>query len=315
MTIWKHAECRVVVAMLGLLLLSEAAMRLMESNLSKDVAHLKQFPQIAQDLTAHPTKHTRVLFLGNSLTRYGIDVDVFQEEIRRYHGAPVQIAKVVPDNSQLADWSYAYRNFFHESQHPPEVLVIGFGFGNQHLADRPSSHPERLARYYCSLKDMKELCKWDLPDIESRLDYVVASGSVLYANRDRVQRWGFDRIIPEYRDGIQTLNELLQAASPKETSHVTFQRLRALIEDAQQDGVRVVLMALPIGIEYEFDPELLRLTAEKQVPVIDCRNVPGVTSDQLFDGLHLDPDGAKLVTRHLAQKLRGRVGDVVTVGR
>jgi hypothetical protein len=315
MTLWKHPECRVVVAMLGLLALSEGAMRLMESRLSKDVAHLKQFPRIARDLAEHPADQSRILFLGNSLTRYGVDVEVFQEEIHRYHDAPVQIAKVVPDNSQLADWSYAYHNFFHAAKHPPELLVIGFGFGNQHLADRPSSHPERLARYYCTLKDLDELCKWDLPDIESRLDYVVASGSVLYANRDRVQRWGLDRIIPEYRDGIQTLNDLLQASAPKETSHATFHRLRALVEEARQDAVRVVLMALPVGFEYEFDPEFLRLTAELQVPVIDCRNVPGVTRSQLFDGLHLDPDGAKLVTRHLARELRGRVGDVLTARR
>lgn len=301
--------------MLALLVVSETAMRLMESSLSKDVAHLKQFPEIAKHLTAHASDQTRVLFLGNSLTRYGIDAEVFQKELRLNRGTQVQVAKVVPDNSQLADWSYAYRNFFHNAQHPPELLVIGFGFGNQHLADRPSSHPERLARYYCTLNDVNELCRWDLPDMESRLDYVVASGSVLYANRDRVQRWGLDRIIPEYRTGIQTINEQLQNASPKEPSRATFHRLRALIEDAQQDGVRVVLMALPVGFEYEFDPQFLSLTAEKQVPVIDCRNVPGVTRAQLFDGLHLDPNGAKLVTRHLAQELQGRVASVVTVVR
>ena len=313
MALWKHPECRVVVAMLGLLALSEGAMRLMESKLSMDVAHLKQIPQIAKNLSVHPADQTRILFIGNSLTRYGVDVETFQEEIHQYYDEPVNIAKVVPDNSKVADWSYAYRNFFHAARQPPKLLVIGFG--NQHLEDAPSSHPERLAQYYCTLNDLNELCRWDLPDIESRLEYAVASSSVLYANRDRVQRWGLDRLIPEYRGGVQTLNDLLQAASPQKPSHATFQRLRMFIQEAQQDGVRVVLMALPIGIEYEFNPELLHLTHEMQVPIVDCRYVPGLTRSHLFDGLHLDPDGARLITRHLAHELHGRVGKVAAARR
>jgi hypothetical protein len=296
-----HPETRVVLCLLALLGACEAGMRLYGSRLSKDVRHLEQFAEIAARISA-PARpgETRVLFLGNSLTRYGVDVEEFTRAVAESGREAVRVERLMPDNTALADWYYAYRSLFADCGRAPDVLVIGFAGG--HLNDAPSRHPERLARYYCRWPHLPELCRRDLLTVDSRAGFALAGLSSLLCHRDRIESRVLDLLIPGYQQGLQELNRRLlrETASPPPTPP-TFHRLRQLLTLARADGVEVLLAAMPVPEPYDIEPEVRQLADELGVRLIDCRRVPGVTPEMFPDGLHMDVRAARLYTRFLAQ--------------
>lgn len=297
----RNPEARVVAVVVCALLACEAGMRLYGDRLSKDIEHLEQFDEIAARAAApSPTDVTRVLFLGNSLTRYGLRAEQFEAAARDV-GRTVRVEKMTPDNTALADWYYAYRTFFHAAGRSPDLLVIGFADG--HLRDAPSNHPERLAQYYCRVEDLPELFARDLPTVEDRAHYGAACGSALLCNRDRIERRVLDALIPGYREGIQTLNDRVRQSLPTRSGTVSYSRLRELLQLTREDGVQVVLAAMPIPNAYAIDPELQALAVETGTPLIDCRAVPGVEPAMFPDGLHMNEEAATRYTHYLAAAL------------
>lgn len=140
----RSSEWLVVLTVLGMFVLLELGFRFAGQKLSKDIAHLRSFPEIAAELAEMPASNgTRVLFLGNSLTRYGVDPNTFRDVLQQKYGQVVQGIKLNPDNTALADWFYAYRTYFSRRGIKPDVLIIGFEGG--HLRDAASHHPDRLA--------------------------------------------------------------------------------------------------------------------------------------------------------------------------
>lgn len=294
------AEWRVVAVVAVVLGLVECIFLCGKHRLSKDVEHLQAFGQLAARFDESPAAGPKVLFLGNSLTRYGVDEGVFADTFQAATGIVPTSLKIVPDNTAVADWFYVYRNQFALAKRSPQVLVIGFEGG--HLRDAPSRHPDRLAQYYCAWSDWPELCARDLPDFESRAAFLLERGSAMVGNRDRVTRRALDTLIPGYREGMDRINASLKSHG---TSAPTpgYQRLRKLIALAREQQVQVVLAAMPVPEHYEFDAELLAVVQETGVSLLDLRHVGGMTSEMYFDGLHMDAAGAKLYSAAIGQQL------------
>lgn len=293
-------EWRVVLVVLGVLGLSEAAFRLAGHRLSKDVEHLQAIPQLAERLAETSSPGPKILFLGNSLTRYGVDEREVAAVFRAECGVTPRMLKIVPDNTALADWYYIYRNLFAGQNRAADILVIGFEGG--HLRDAPSRHPDRLAQYHCGWSDWPDLCRFDLPDFESRAAFLLAQCSASFGNRDRVTRRVFDALIPGYRGGMERINATLRQSAQADP-HPHYERLRNLLELAEHDGVDVVLAAMPVPEPYEFDAELLSLVNQSSVRLLDLRQVDTITHESFFDGLHMDATAAQAYSRALARAL------------
>lgn len=306
-----HPEARVVAVLLASVLAGEAVLRSVAGRLSQDVQHLTRFEAIADELTApaDEPEPLRVLFLGNSLTRCGVDLDAFDPEAESAAGRPVVVRKLNPDNTAVADWFYAYRNYFAEQSRAPDLLVIGFQA--EHLVDAPSNHPRRLAQFYCDAGDWADLCRDDLRDFEARAEFLLAAQSSLVANRDRIERRVLDLVIPGYQDGLQTLNSRVQARRTAPNRQRTYDRLARLLEMARAEGTQVVLAAMPVLTPYEIDPALYGVAAAHGATLLDCRNIEGITPDMFPDGLHMNAVAAACYSRHLAHVLQpalARVG-------
>jgi len=295
-------EFRVVLVVLAVLGVTELAFLTGKQRLSKDVEHLQSVPALAERFATTAGSGPKMLFLGNSLTRYGIDEQVFAESFSQATGVSPRTLKIVPDNTAVADWFYVYRNQFAQPDRAPDVLVIGFEGG--HLRDAPSRHTDRLAQFYCGWCNWPDLCRFDLPDFESQASFALAKCSALYGNRDRVTRRALDVLIPGYRAGMDRINASLQShAVPSTSAAPRYERLRELILDAQRQHVRVVLAAMPVPEHYEFDAELLAVVQQTGVELLDLRRVNGIEPAMFFDGLHMDADAARLYSRALAVKL------------
>lgn len=296
----RTAEWRVVAVVAVVLGVVECVFHFGKHKLSKDVEHLQSFATLAERFVQTPAVGPKVLFLGNSLTRYGVDETVFTETYSQAAGITPAPLKIVPDNTAVADWSYVFRNQFAQADLAPQVLVIGFEGG--HLRDAPSRHPDRLAQYYCSWNDWPELCQWDLPDFETRAAFVLEKCSSMVGNRDRVTRRALDTLIPGYRAGMDRINASLKGHGGA-TGVPSYDRLRTLIDTAQQYHVRVILAAMPVPEAYAFDAELLTVVKETGVNLVDLREVDGMQPAMYFDGLHMDAAGAKLYSTALAKQL------------
>ncbi len=296
----RSAEWRVVAVVAVVLGLAECVFVVGRHRLSKDVEHLQSFGQLAANFGNSAVSGPKVLFLGNSLTRYGVDEAVFANTFQAHAGVEPTALKIVPDNTAVADWFYVYRNQFAMAQRAPQILVIGFEGG--HLRDAASRHPDRLAQYYCSWNDWSELCARDLPDFESRAAFVLEKCSAMVGNRDRVTRRALDALIPGYREGMDRINASLKSHGTTSPTP-EYQRLRKLIALAREQHVQVVLAAMPVPEHYEFDAELLAVVQEAGISLLDLRQVDGITTAMFFDGLHMDAAGAKLYSAAIAKRL------------
>jgi len=282
------------------LLLGEIAMQAVQNRLSIDVGHLRSFRSQADELIS-AAEHPQVLFLGNSMTRHGIAPDVFEEEFSACTGVHPAVIKINPDNTALADWFYAYRNYFYKLEQAPDVVVLGFEGG--HLRDRPTLHPGRLAQYYCQPDDWPELCRYDLKTFEERVSYRICSVSAMCSNRDRLQRRILDMLIPEYRDGSQQLNQRQTHLAEQKLPAPTYHRLQEFLEMVHSQHVTLVLVAMPIAAPYELDPELMQVIAKNRVRLLDCRNLPGIVPEMFPDGVHMTTHASLIYSRYLADQL------------
>ncbi|TWT59395.1 hypothetical protein [Rubinisphaera italica] len=298
-----RAEWGVLLIVLVTFLALESVFRFRGEILSKDIAHLNSFEQISRELAeAAQPNELRTLFLGNSLTRYGIDQELFTQIVADDYDLTVKTVKMNPDNTALADWFYAYQTYFKKAGRPPEVMIVGFE-GN-HLRDAPSNHLDRLAYYYGAGNDPEDLGRFDLKTLEQKISFQLCRVSAAMANRDRLQRRVLDQVIPQYREGMDQLNGRLQiatSASPK--VQVSYERLLKFIALAEQDDVQVILVAMPVPEYYEFDSALLEVVSSTSAQLIDCRLIPGLTNEMFFDGLHMDEQASRIYTTALAEKI------------
>jgi len=306
-SIWNvvGTEFKVIAMVASGLLLGEIGMRCIQDRLSVDVGHLQSFRQKANELTTAP-QHPRILFLGNSMTRYGISTETFTKEFTARTGLQPATMKMNPDNTALADWFYAYRNYFFEPAQAPDVLVLGFEGG--HLRDKPTAHPGRLAQYYCDANDWPELCRYDLKTFEDRAAYLVCTTSAMCSNRDRLQRRFLDTVIPGYRDGSQDLNVRQKTLAERKLPAPTYHRLREFLQMTRVQNVTVILASMPIATPYELDPELIHVLREEGIQLVDCQHIPGIVSQMFPDGVHMTGDASQIYSHYLADILAQKIG-------
>ncbi|MCG6156734.1 hypothetical protein [Rubinisphaera margarita] len=296
-----RTEWRVLGVVILCFLMLEFGFRIRGDVLSKDISHLQSFDRLSRELAAGPEDELRVLFLGNSLTRYGVDQKLFVELTGENTEKPLRAVKVNPDNTALADWYYAYQSYFDKPERVPDVVVIGFEGG--HLRDAPSHHPDRLAYYYCRGRQPAELGQFDLKTFEERAYFTLCSMSAAFANRDRIQRRVLDMVIPSYRSGMDELNLRMAADAGKVVEQEpSYERLLKFVAMAERNQVQVILAAMPVPEYYEFDQAMLDVVHSTSAELVDCREVPGLKVTMFFDGLHMDEDAARLYTTALVGK-------------
>jgi hypothetical protein len=294
-------EARVIAVMFLVLLGSELVVRTREQYLSLDLKHIGQIPAISRSMTEG--QGTRVLFIGNSMTRYGVDANTFEREMQAQGVGPLRIEKVFPDATGLPDWYYAFKHYFVETNHLPDVLIVGFAAKD--LQDDYAVEPTRLARYYSNSRDIPEVFSEDVKDFDGRVEFLLSSISSSFANRSRVRTRILDALVPYYRDTAQQLNREMktaQARSRASTTH-TYKRLERFIQLASLKGVRVIFVAMPLRDDYMLDPAVRKIVEDGGMTFVDCRQVAGLGRESYVDEMHLKPEGATVYTQFLARQL------------
>lgn len=285
---------------LGALLLIEMGIRLTEERLSLDIRHIRRMEGIVAELDASTSP--RVLFIGNSLTRHGADLDLMKEVLAANGVEELSVAAIHPDDTMVLDWLYLYDRYVIEQDAVPDVVVIGFAAWQ--LDDRPVTRAQsyRLGRYFVSDRMLGDLVGNELSSLTERMNVLLARYSAAFAARERISRRVLS-LLPSYEDSAQRVNDMLRDANEDERARMTFERLARLVAVVEGSGAELVLVAMPIRSGYDLDPEIVRTVEAGGAHLIDLRRIPGLTADMFLDGLHLLPEGAELYSRHTASAL------------
>jgi hypothetical protein len=291
------------VTVAAVLALGEAVLRVGGQRLSADVQHIRSIPARAERLAK--ADGLRILFLGNSLTREGVRLDVVQEQLGCR--PPAALERVFPDDTTILDWYYLFRNDF-AGQKAPSVLVLSFAKGQ--LTDATPIHAERIAGSFGGWSNAREMLGFDLDGLGDRVDYVLASTLRMFSEKERVRDRVLATATPDYRSTAQRLNDSERVARPGGASRPpeTFSRLRRLLQLCRERKVHVIVVAMPVSRGYGVDPHLSEVLREERADFLDMRQAPGLAEVDYADGYHLSPRGAEIYSAALGRRLRAVVG-------
>ncbi len=285
------------------LAIGEAVLRVGGQRLSADVQHIRSIPARAERLAK--ADGLRILFLGNSLTREGVRLDVVQQQLDCR--SPVALERVFPDDTTILDWYYLFRNDF-EGRRAPNVLVLSYAKGQ--LTDATPIHSERIAGSFGGWSNAREMIGSDLDSLGDRIEYVLSSALRLFSERERVRDRVLATATPDYRSTAQRLNESERV--PKSPAAIRkaekFSRLRRLLEACRDRRVHVVVVAMPVPGGYGIDPRFYGVLREERADFLDMRETPGLTGSDYADGYHLATRGAEIYSAALGKRLRAVVG-------
>lgn len=292
----------------------ELVVRLREQSLSLDVRHIRQIPDISARL-AGGDGLLRVLFIGNSMTRYGVEPEIVEREMSAHGVAPLRLERVFPDATALPDWYYAFKRYFDAPRRAPDVLVVCFAAND--LQDSQPIHSWRLAQYYTTFADVPEVFREDIRDFDSRAEFLLSDASAAFANRTRVRERALDIFIPNYRETAQQINRTQQTQAGERLARAqpTYRRLARLGQLAGSRGVRVILVAMPERIEYELDPGLQPAAEAAGMTLIDSRAGHGLKPDSYVDEMHLGEGGARIYSEFLARQLAPKLQGILDAKR
>jgi hypothetical protein len=292
----------------------ELLMRSQVHKVSKDFELYGTYSARAERLVDHPAY--RVALVGNSALLHGVDVGGLRSELEAALGRPAAVDKFYATGSHLNTWYYMLEHYFWRPGHVPDLIVVLYF--DDSLVDGKALEVGRLAWCFTDREDWSDVMKTELPTVSSRVDFVLSSHSVIWANRDRIKTRVLGLLSPGYVKYESRVNEINyahqrhapSANAPPPASHVVLQRL---LDRARGCNSRVCFVAFPTLVPgrpdgYDLYPEQTRMMAESGARLVDLRRTPELMPEMYDTRTHLNAAGRELFTRRLARALSGTTG-------
>jgi hypothetical protein len=288
--------------------------------MSADYSRFRTYPERAAQLVSRPG--FRVGLIGNSATERGVDLAQLADALGREAlaagaapgpVAPITIDEFVADASGINTWGWILERYFFSQGRAPDLLVINF-FNNFLEDGGEPVEVGRLAQFFTVPRDWPEVMTTDLPDFDTRVEYILSSFWATFAARDRIKERVL-RLIPGYKDyateenAINFKRERRPPAAGRRAP--SLKALTRLLEAARAHGARIAFVAFPMYVPgrppYELDPEVVARLASYGQPLIDLRRVEALKPEHYEDDIHLNEKGRPLYTAKLAEALRSLV--------
>lgn len=258
----------------------ELAVRLVgPESFSVDLTHIHELPRIA-------ASRPEVLFAGSSVVREGIDPAILG------HG------KMMLDDATVPMWYFALKRHFLRGDLAPRWIVLGFF--DWHLEGRRVNAPE-LARYFSETDDLPLLLGTTLTDFGGRADFALNRLSLFYSLRERIGRRVLSSLLPGYREAAQTVARLSDARIPKHEPDFLY--LRQLTELAASQGTRLAAVRMPARTAQPGDPRVNQELQRLGIPLIDLSVLPELNESCFKDEIHVNEEGARLLSLELRRRL------------
>lgn len=288
----------------------DLAVRVTEARLSGDVASKERFGVLMQQTTSTSDKPLFVA-VGSSLVDRGFDVDVLSDAVAAPTVSAV-VVKLAPDNSTIWDWTCVVEQHVLNREPAAQLVVIGFAWDQ--LSDRAPLILRRNFNNLCPPSKLGEFSTYSSNvHIETWLNMAAVITSKLYTHREPIRDRIFSRLIPNFQEVSQQINErnnAREAAAKMGIDHSYasggYGAARALLRQLGERGTRVVLVAMPVQETYQIDREICEILGN-QHEFLDMRSSVPADPALYRDPIHLNEAGARRFSTVLASQLSGNV--------
>jgi hypothetical protein len=308
-------ELRVLAVVASVLAAAELAGRFAGRSLSVDESHVREIPEIARRL--HAGRPPRILFLGNSLTRCGVDLEAFRAELRARGVPDAACEKVVPDGTGICEWYYYFKRHFADADETPDVVIVGFQ--GTAASDENLVRVEKLGQDVCTLRDVPELFTSDVEGFGDRVQFLLSYCFYSVGKQTNMQHRVLSLVVPNYIQETQELNRVVQSGrrkgGPSAPPRSTYRRLDRLMDMLRRIDVRGVFVAMPGATEQTLDPLLVETVREGGMTLIDGRRIERLDAERFFDGVHMDPTAADMYSRFVARAVAEQLKELTVARR
>ncbi len=296
----RGGDLRTLLLVLLAIVLSEAFLRSAENYLSGNIAHINEISALVADYQPEPGPS--FVFLGNSLTNYGVDLPLLDRLIVENGLRIGDSTKLVPDSTTIWSWSCVIENQFFNNDIDPGTVVLGFGW-NQ-LSDQSRILPTRLGAFFCSSSDLLTIRQHrDLSSAEAG-EFLAAKSLRAYAHRETVRNRVLSALIPDYQSTTQSINRQQRNRPDNAELEFTYSVLTSLINSLKEKNSKLVVVALPVRDNpYEVDGALVQLLESHDIPLFDYTNLEQIEYGSFLDDMHLSPQGSVILSTRLAKDL------------
>ena len=266
-------------------------MCMFEESLSKDIAHINSIDEIAGDRNS-------IIFLGNSLTRHGIDKNQISNSLFNSSN----IGYIYPDDTSIIEWYYIFKSYFLDKNNLPNNIVIPFAIDHLESSEIEFEEIQRISKYVPLLRSGFVLNREDL-SLSEVIDFYLCKALSIYANRERISKRILD-LLPKYRQLIRSLNNNIPNQQ-KALEDANYSHLSDIIQLADSAGCKIWFFAMPVQKSYMIKDEIISIIKKsKYSRLYDLRNYDKYGDIHFLDGYHLNHYGATIFTKDLIGNLR-----------
>ena len=303
-----------MTAVVLLLLLTEVVCRTIETRISADIRYLRSLPEISQRLSTVEHGTLRVLVIGNSLAREGIDLDDFQKQLGERLGQSVHVEGFYPDGSNIVEWSWGFRRYFGDANHSPDLVVVVTG--RTHLVDTTGKF-ERLGAFHVSNSDLAEALQTITFETWPRL--LLARISTAFSSRDRLRPLIGYNFLPGYAAAMEnlTLSRRIDSEgddpSESEGTDVNVSALKRLMDACQETGSQIIIATIPMVMPFQLPNAVAECIASSEAEFVDLSSLDGLRESDFPDGYHLGLSGRRTFTARVVDAVFSIYGVKATV--
>lgn len=300
LSIFSSSNAARAILLVGFLLVgAEILMRPVVRTVASDANHIDSIPEIAGSLAR--STGLKILFLGNSLVKYGVVPDVIRNGLGVVAPEGIEVALIHPDNAAVEDWYYILTQSFDTPESRPDLLVIPFD--TERLADAAFVDMRQLAKISLDSSVLEEMWEFEAVSADARFQLLLAEISALYRHSEKERTTILGLFVPGYQQAETRLNETLRADSDTQLAALKYTRLSRLLTWLQSVSLQTVFVSVPRPMPAEVDPQAIRLIEEAGMVYLDGRIIEGLDADMYLDGYHLDERGAPRFSNFLVREL------------
>ncbi len=306
---WEWLTVAVSVMML---LACEAGYRAWGGRYSADLRGSAELPIKAQRLGRDKLDGRSMLVLGNSYVIDGLDVEVFSARWREETGRGPRMESAAFLAAQIQEWYWIFKEHFTDaglrraqsSRRTPDVLVLPLWSRN--AIDRQDFRRRRLPRFL-TWRGVLTVAREDIDGFGNKMEFLLSSLSLSFAHGNGVRVRVLERLVPSYLKGSTQVHDIYQRrldrAEVRKPAARTYTVLRRLLALARARRVRVVFVFVPRPEEYEIFPDLRKEIIRGGGLIVDCREIPALGGEHYTDVVHLNPDGAKIFSSTMVERM------------
>ena len=276
----------------------EVLLSIYEDSLSKDINHSKSFESISNN-------NNNILIIGNSLTRKGVDHQLFESYINDEIITEGGVGYVYPDDTSIIEWYYIFYRYFSQSKIYPKQLYIIFARNQLATAKIEFEEIQRISNYNQFHSLMNVIVEEEL-SLPQSIDLYLTKIFRIYAYRERIKKRILD-IIPNYRITIRKFNSKSVAKIKPEKNKNNYYHLNKIIQLIEELSIKTTFCAIPLPKSYKLDGELIKIIdSSYYCELANFQNSFDFTNNEFIDGYHLNQNGSQKFTNILAEYISSK---------